>query len=148
METKICSKCGRELTLDRFEPGRNQCRDCRNARRNERRNTVPGMKERRNDEAKARQKIQTAWLHSLKTPCIVCGESEPVCIDFHHIDPSTKDFTISKHTSSGKNKLLIEIQKCVCLCANCHRKLHYGLINLEDYLNKSSPCPTEESVTE
>ena len=41
METKICSKCGRELPLDRFEPGRNQCRDCRNARRKELRDANP-----------------------------------------------------------------------------------------------------------
>lgn len=41
METKICSKCGRELPLDRFESGRNQCRDCRNARRKELRDANP-----------------------------------------------------------------------------------------------------------
>ena len=42
METKICSKCGRELPLDRFESGRNQCRDCRNARRKEFSNFAKG----------------------------------------------------------------------------------------------------------
>ena len=39
METKICSKCGRELPLDRFESGRNQY--CRNARRKELRDANP-----------------------------------------------------------------------------------------------------------
>jgi predicted HNH restriction endonuclease len=41
-----------------------------------------------------------------------------------------------------------EIEKCVCVCANCHRKIHAGIINLEDYLDKSSPQDPEESVTE
>lgn len=41
MDTKICSKCGRELPLDHFETGRNQCRDCRNARRRELRQEHP-----------------------------------------------------------------------------------------------------------
>lgn len=38
----------------------------------------------------------------MKTPCIVCGESEPVCIDFHHINPEEKEFTIGKHRSRSK----------------------------------------------
>ena len=33
-----------------------------------------------------RQKKQGEWLNSQKTPCIICGESEPICIDFHHIN--------------------------------------------------------------
>ena len=45
-------------------------------------------------------------------------------------------------------KLLAEIKKCVCLCSNCHRKVHAGIINLENYLDKSSPKDPEESVTE
>ena len=40
-ETKKCSKCGRELPLKCFETGRNQCRDCRNARRKELRDANP-----------------------------------------------------------------------------------------------------------
>jgi len=31
-----------------------------------------------------------ALMNSHKTPCVICGESEPVCIDFHHRDESTK----------------------------------------------------------
>lgn len=145
METKICSKCGRELPLDRFESGRNQCRDCRNARRKELRDANP---EKYRKESARRQKEQTAWLQSLKKECIICGEKESICLDFHHINPEEKSFTIAKHQSLGKEKLLAEIKKCVCLCSNCHRKVHAGIINLENYLNKSFPQNPEESVTE
>ena len=131
MDTKICSKCGRELPLDRFETGRNQCRDCRNARKKELRNINP---EKHRQEAIKRQKEQSEWLYSLKTSCIICGESEPVCLDFHHKNPSEKEFTIGKHQTRSKERLLKEIEKCVCLCSNCHRKVHAGIINLEDYL--------------
>ena len=41
MENKICSKCGRELPLEAFEKDRNQCRECRNARRKELRDANP-----------------------------------------------------------------------------------------------------------
>lgn len=145
METKICTKCGRELPLERFETGRNQCRDCRNARRKELRQEHP---EKHREEAARRQEEQTKWLYSLKTKCLICGETEAVCLDFHHKDPTEKDFTISQHRNKSKENLLKEIEKCVCVCSNCHRKIHAGIINLEDYLNKSSFPNQEKSVTE
>lgn len=145
METKVCSKCGRELPLDKFEKGRNQCRDCRNARRKELRKAHP---EKHRMEAKKRQDEQSEWLKTLKTKCIVCNETEPVCLDFHHINPEEKEFTIGKHRSKSKENLLKEISKCVCLCANCHRKIHAGLINLEDYLKQTSLFNPNEGVTE
>lgn len=79
-----------------------------------------------------------------KKKCLICGES--VCLDFHHKDPNEKDFTIGKHRNKSKENLIKEIEKCVC--ANCHRKIHAGIINLEDYLDKSFPQNPEESVTE
>lgn len=144
MDTKICINCGRELPLNRFESGRNQCRDCRNARRKELRQQHP---EKHRQEAAKRQKEQTEWLYSLKNQCFICGETEPVCLDFHHIDPNNKDFTIGKNRSKSKENLIKEIEKCVCVCSNCHRKIHAGIINLEDYLNKSFQ-KSQGSVTE
>ena len=37
----------------------------------------------------------------MKTPCIVCGESESVAIDFHHINPDEKEFQLDmRHLSN------------------------------------------------
>lgn len=146
METRKCKICGRELPLDMFDENRHQCKDCRKAYRKKRRKEHPEI---HLAQSLRRQKRQGDWLNSIKTPCIVCGESEPCCIDFHHLNPSEKEFTIGQHRSKSKENLLEEISKCVCLCSNCHRKVHMGLINLEDYINnESSPCTTGESVTE
>jgi len=140
-----CTKCGRNLPDTMFDENRHQCKDCRKAYRKQRRLEHPEI---HRAQALRRQKKNGDWLLSKKTPCIICGESEPMCIDFHHIDPSEKDFTIGQKRNIDKNILQKEIDKCVCLCANCHRKIHAGLINLNDYICKSSPCVTEESVTE
>ena len=58
--------------------------------------------------------------------CIKCGESDNACLDWHHPDPSQKEATVA-HLLCNRSKktILEEIDKCVCLCANCHRKLHY-----------------------
>jgi hypothetical protein len=59
--------------------------------------------------------------------CRKCGEDHPACLDFHHRDPSTKLFNISRAVLSqmSKVKILAEIAKCDVLCANCHRKAHW-----------------------
>lgn len=55
-------------------------------------------------------------------------------LEFHHIDPSQKDFQLSKYknTSWEKTQDIVkqELDKCIVLCANCHREAHHnGIIN-------------------
>ena len=55
--------------------------------------------------------------------CKRCGIDDPRVLDFHHTDPSKKIMEISNMTQRGhsKERILEELAKCVCLCANCHR---------------------------
>lgn len=62
--------------------------------------------------------------------CIFCGEDEVSCLEFHHTDPTTKEFTIGQSAMLSKKRIVAEIKKCVILCCNCHRKLHAGMISL------------------
>ncbi len=70
-----------------------------------------------------------AWLdeYKLTLSCTLCGEKHPACLDFHHRDPNTKDFSLGiiRGWGYGKKRLLHEIRKCVVICSNCHRKVHY-----------------------
>ena len=73
--------------------------------------------------------------------CIVCDYNKfDGALDFHHLNPNEKDFSIGSTRKNTYNLELIkkEVDKCVLLCSNCHREFHAGLINLEDYLHKSS----------
>ena len=57
--------------------------------------------------------------------CSDCGESRSECIEFHHVNPRTKQFSVGNraiHVSFPR--LLKEIRKCIALCGNCHRKRH------------------------
>lgn len=126
---KECKKCHRVLDDSMFEQNRHTCKDCRRDYRKQRRHEHPEIH--RTQELR-REKINTEWLLSQKTPCVICGENEPICIDFHHINMDEKEFTIGKHRNLSKDRLLKEISKCVCLCANCHRKIHAGLIKINN----------------
>ncbi len=59
--------------------------------------------------------------------CSKCGMSDPRCLQWHHIDPSSKSFNIATSVYS-RNKswdiIINEINKCECLCANCHFITH------------------------
>lgn len=77
---------------------------------------------------KARRDLFRATLLELKAEkgCRDCGFNNPLALDFHHIDPREKSFTVSSRLSGHVplSSLLAEAQKCDILCANCHRILH------------------------
>lgn len=62
--------------------------------------------------------------------CFFCGLLIPEALDFHHILP--KSFNISQIGAHGKSAILDEIAKCICVCANCHRQIHSGRIQIPD----------------
>ncbi len=66
----------------------------------------------------------------LQHPCVLCGEDTPEVLDFHHLDPTQKDFTIGTATNYSWSKLKSEIEKCVVVCKNCHTKIHAKLVTL------------------
>jgi len=66
----------------------------------------------------------------LKKGCLICNEKDPVVLDFHHIDPKQKKENVKSMSDRTEEKVLAEMAKCIILCANCHRRLHAGVIRL------------------
>ena len=64
-------------------------------------------------------------IHEMKKSlsCVYCGYSNPLCIDFDHIDHSTKKAVPATMITGGYKweDVLEEIAKCQPVCANCHR---------------------------
>lgn len=57
-------------------------------------------------------------------PCFVCKEHDVDCLEFHHLNPNEKEYNVSELLTYSWTKVKLEIEKCVVLCANCHRKEH------------------------
>lgn len=73
-----------------------------------------------------RRKLKLLSIEYKGGRCIKCGYNKhPAALDFHHENPDEKDFNIGKngHTVSWE-KLKKELNKCILLCANCHREEH------------------------
>lgn len=80
---------------------------------------------RRTKEACAQQKaVWDAYKATLK--CAKCGFNHNAALDFHHEDPSEKEHDVNRLISNKRfKKAYEEIEKCIVLCANCHRIHHY-----------------------
>lgn len=80
-----------------------------------------------------KRKLRKEWFSNFLSTkqCIICGESCNAVLDLHHIDPTEKEETVSKLIAELRSfkRIISEIQKCVILCSNCHRKVHAGIIN-------------------
>lgn len=61
--------------------------------------------------------------------CEVCGYDKNIkALQFHHNNPSEKDFSISGKHCLSLNRLKEEVNKCSLLCANCHIEEHDRII--------------------
>ena len=58
--------------------------------------------------------------------CAICGYNKcDNALEFHHVNPADKKFNITIPHIGNKN-LVEELNKCILLCANCHRETHNG----------------------
>ena len=65
--------------------------------------------------------------------CAVCDEREKVCLSAHHINMEEKEFNLGDAVRAkfGVKRVTEELAKCVCLCHNCHAKVHAGIIKID-----------------
>ena len=111
---KTCSKCKQIKSLDNFynKPDRkgtaSECKQCFNSYCVQR------------------------WIDKKKEAieykggcCNRCGyDKHYAAMQFHHIDPTTKDVGWNKLRLRSWDKITLELDKCELLCANCHAIEH------------------------
>ncbi len=80
---------------------------------------------------KWRHKRKLKYIEYKGGKCENCGYDKcPAVLEFHHLDPSKKDFSITSHKSPKVWELVKpELDKCILFCANCHREEHFKIDN-------------------
>lgn len=74
-----------------------------------------------------RRRTKQKLIEFLGGSCSKCGYNRSTAaLEFHHLDPDKKDFTIAGKSWSFE-KLKEEVSKCVLVCSNCHREIHAGV---------------------
>ena len=79
-----------------------------------------------------RNRVKTKLVEYKGGKCQCCGYNRCIrALEFHHLDPSQKDFTISGKSKSFET-LKKEADKCILVCSNCHKEIHAGIRKIED----------------
>lgn len=123
---KTCSKCKIVQNMSEFPPRKDRgnkphswCRTCLQKR-------VDAVLRNRS------KKKEFVDAHKREHGCAVCGITEPVVLDYHHLGDKVKVATVSTLIANHRSfeALREEIEKCVLLCANHHRMVTAGLLEV------------------
>lgn len=128
-----CSRCGETKAIDEFpiKDGRTGlrrvwCRPCCRAygREHYRRRRDPYLKRARARKRAERIRILAAVTEYLRgQPCLDCGESDILLLDFDHRERATKVAPVSRLARWASLRVVLdEIAKCDVRCVNCHRR--------------------------
>ena len=130
-----CGRCGQLKPLEEFAWRRknlgqrhNYCRPCHSAYH---RQHYLANRQRYIDQAQAtkrrarREKTEQLLAYFATHPCIDCGETDPLVLEFDHVSDD-KSFEVARAMSDKSwSTILDEIAKCEVVCANCHRRRTY-----------------------
>lgn len=110
--SKICSKCEKEFFPKKQAKTRKYCYDC-----------VP---EEGYNGATIRKRIKQWALEYKGGQCQRCGYNKcSQALDLHHLNPNEKDFSLSdRNIKLDWEVIKKELDKCILICANCHREIH------------------------
>jgi hypothetical protein len=80
--------------------------------------------------AKRRRRLREMALEYKGGKCVFCGYAKcSKALDFHHL--GDKKFGLSERGLTRSWEIIkAELDKCILVCANCHRELHAGLLQL------------------
>lgn len=132
-EMKRCPKCGVEKDLSEYN-WKNKakgirysyCKACWSVLNKDRYQNNKQYYMDKADErtAKLRKMVQD---YKSERGCERCGETHIACLDLHHIGNDDKLMDVAKMVTRGRSlaSIMAEVEKCIVLCANCHRKEHW-----------------------
>jgi hypothetical protein len=80
-----------------------------------------------------RRRMKARLMKEAGGQCKLCGYSRyQGALQFHHLDPSSKEFTISRGgVTRAFQELRAEARKCVLLCSNCHAEVEAGVATID-----------------
>lgn len=115
---KKCCGCEKIKSLNEFyvakgkEKGQSLCKSCFN-----------------NYCIKRWQETKIKAIQYKGNKCVDCDVPHPEypsdVYEFHHLNKKEKDFNWTQLRLKSWDKIKLELDKCVLLCANCHRIRHY-----------------------
>ena len=128
---KRCSKCKKLKSLEDFnfknrakQTRQYQCKDCSRMyvrSHYERNKKYYLLKAKLRNQANKKEIKAYVWSYLNNNPCVDCGESDPIVLEFDHLSNKIEDIS-AMYRNYTLQKVKTEIGKCQVRCANCHRR--------------------------
>lgn len=117
-KSRYCPRCKQDCEIDNFY-----------SRRGKKHSSVYCKKCTKEQSVERIRDLKEKMVEYKGGKCSRCGYKKYMgALEFHHINPSEKDFTPSQLKSYKLNdRVKKELDKCILVCANCHRELHHEL---------------------
>ena len=111
MSKYLCRTCGETGEENFYKSAKYQCKSCWNKRTAD----------------SGRQKVKQLK-EEYGGKCTRCGYDRCMdALEFHHRDPSVKEFHLGEARGRNIEKLRQELDKCELVCRNCHTEIHYEM---------------------
>jgi len=138
IDGKVCSKCYAFKSASDFHKDKGTptglayyCKECANSSAREhhkKRASDPSWSQKRRDKLRESARLsKLKAIEYLGNGCFDCGRVYPAYVyDIHHLDGNTKLDNPSRLLRGDWEVAKAELDKCVLLCANCHRERHHS----------------------
>ena len=135
--TKNCPHCKIDKAMSEYGVNNHNhdgimhvCKECHATRRREYYANNEGYRTRQNLLATTRHReVKVEAIRYKGAECSKCGLGfqeglNDSLFEFHHLDPSSKDFAVTEARAKTLDQIKSELDKCILVCANCHRLIH------------------------
>ncbi len=94
------------------------------------------MKQNSERVARLRKQKRQKLLEGFNSRCGICGYNKTEILQFHHVEPKEKTFTMSSSTNHTWEVFVEEAKKCILVCPNCHMEIHWDLTNIPNGIQR------------
>lgn len=85
------------------------------------------------NELRRQENMRRIYEYLLAHPCVDCGETDPIVLEFDHVRGEKKDGVVNL-ACYGWKTVEIEIAKCDVRCANCHKRKTRKQLGWRNYM--------------
>ena len=127
----ICNKCNKSFEHNRKRTSCFECIPSINKYSTEEERLISRRKQYVKNVQNRRNKIKEMAIEYKGGKCKICNYDKcNSALEFHHLDPSIKDFSIGQKGYTRSWEIIKqELDKCILVCSNCHREIHSGIID-------------------
>lgn len=112
---KICEICESKFTTIPNGKSRRYCFEC-----------SPSGISRASNITGIRRAMKRKAVKIMGEKCSICGYSKCIsALEFHHINSEEKEIGLSSGFFKSWQDYLKELMKCILVCSNCHKEIHY-----------------------